>query len=35
MGHAKAYKLQMEVKPSDLQFRMNSFTTDWFDLDER
>jgi len=35
MGHAKAYKLQMEVRPEELNFKMNSFTTQWFDLDER
>jgi len=32
---AKDFYIKLEIDPKDIQFRVNSLTTDWFDLQER
>jgi len=34
-GAAKDYLIRIEVDPKEIQLRINSLTSDWFDLQER
>ena len=35
MGGAASYRLKMEVRPGDIELRVNSTTSEWFDLEDR